>query len=530
MKEPVILRRRSATSTPRVIVALSVVVALFSLLPLAYLFVHVATGNPDTVRSTLASPRTLALLLNSAFLVIAVTTLATMIGVGLAWLTERTDLAGRGVWRVAAALPLAMPSYVAAYAWISTTDIEGAFGSVMVLTGSTFPYVYLSAAAALRSTGGTLEEVAASLGQNRWTVFRRVTWPTVRPAAAAGGLLVATYTLSDFGSVALMRYDVFTRAIFMSYRASFDRLPAAVLACVLVLMTLVITGAEMRTRSKAASLGNAQGPKRPPVPLRLGAWQVPALAILVGVLAISLAYPVIAVLGWFVSDLGQGLPGELGEVVLNTVLICAAAAAVATLAALPLGIYAARSQSKLSRTVQQVVYFAHGLPGLVVALAMVFFGIRYARAIYQEWPLLVLTYVLLLLSAAMGAIRGAVVTSSPRIEEAARSLGAGTDRVLRRVTLPLAMPGIAAGFVLVMLSAMKELPATLLLRPAGFETLATRLWMNTEELAYADAAPYALGLVLVAIIPAVALVRVSLPRSAKPADVQDAETVVEPLT
>lgn len=507
-------------------------VALFSLLPLAYLVVHVATGRRATVIATLASPRTLALLVNSAFLVITVTALATVIGVGLAWLTERTDLAGRNLWRVVAALPLAMPSYVAAYAWISTTELEGAAGSILVLTGSTFPYVYLSAAAALRGAGGTLEEVAASLGQNRWITFWRVTWPTVRPAAAAGGLLVATYTLSDFGSVALMRYDVFTRAIFMSYRASFDRLPAAVLACVLVVMTLVITAAEIRTRSKAASLGAAQGPKRPPVPLALGAWQLPALLTVAGLIAVSLGYPVVAVLGWFISDLGVGLPGELGRVIANTVLVCAVAGLIATLAALPLGIYAARSTSRLSRTIQQVVYFAHGLPGLVVALAMVFFGIRYARAIYQEVPLLVLTYVLLLLSAAMGAIRGAVVVSSPRVEEAARSLGAGTGLVLRRVTLPLALPGIAAGFVLVMLSAMKELPATLLLRPAGFETLATRLWMNTEELAYADAAPYALGLVLVAIPPAIALVRVSLPRvrasepAATPAQV-DAPVVVD---
>jgi iron(III) transport system permease protein len=492
---------------------LALLVAVGSLLPLAYLLIHVATGDRTTVVETIANPRTLALLWNSGFLVVSVTFLAMVIGVGLAWLTERTDLPGRGAWRVAAALPLAMPSYVAAYAWVSTTPVEGAFGSVLVLTGSTFPYVYLSAAAALRGTSGSLEEVAASLGRGRVTTFRRVTWPILRPAAAAGALLVATYTLSDFGSVALMRYDVFTRAIFMSYRASFDRLPAAVLACVLVVMTLLITGAELRTRSRATSLGSAQGPKRPPVPVPLGVWTVPALVTVVVVLAVSLGYPVGAVLGWLIAGLAGGLPAELLQVIANTVVVCAVAAALATVAALPLGIYAARSSSAVARAAQQVVYFAHGLPALVVALAVIFFGVRYARPIYQELPLLALTYVLLLLPAAMGTIRAAVVVSSPRIEEAARSLGASTALVLRRVTVPLALPGIAAGYVLVMLSAMKELPATLLLRPAGFETLATRLWMYTEDLAYADAAPYALGLVLVAILPAIALVRVSLPKS-----------------
>lgn len=506
------------------------VVAAFSVLPLVYLLIHVGTGNRDTVLRTLASPRTLGLLWNSAFLVVSVTTLTIVLGVGLAWLTERTDLPGRSVWRVACALPLAMPSYVAAYAWISTTDVEGAFGSVLVLTGSTFPYVYLSVAAALRGAGGTLEEVSGSLGRGRWTTFARVTWPTVRPAAAAGALLVATYALSDFGSVALMRFDVFTRAIFMSYRASFDRLPAAVLACVLVLMTLLITAAEMRTRSRAASLGTVQGPKRPPTPLELGVWRWPAVGGVVLLLLVSLGYPVAVVLGWLVRDLATGVPAELPVVVAQTVAVCAIAGVLATLAALPLGIYGARSESRLSRALQQVVYFAHGLPGLVVALAMVFFGVRYARAIYQEVPLLVLTYVLLLLSAAMGAIRSAVVLSSPKVEEAARSLGAGAGMVLRRVTLPLAMPGIAAGFVLVMLSAMKELPATLLLRPAGFETLATRLWLHTENLAYADAAPYALGLVLVAILPAFMLVRVSLPRQPGVQGVEDAESTVQPMT
>lgn len=518
----------SATTahTPRILVVLSVLVAVGSLLPLAYLILHVATGDRETVIETLTNPRTLALLANSIFLVVSVTFLAVVIGVGLAWLTERTNLPGRAVWRVAAALPLAIPSYVAAYAWVSTTPLEGALGSVLVLTGSTFPYVYLSAAAALRSTGGSMEEVAASLGRGRLTTFRRVTWPMVRPAAAAGGLLVATYTLSDFGSVALMRYDVFTRAIFMSYRASFDRLPAAVLACVLVVMTLVITGAEMRTRSRAGSLGIAQGPKRPPVPIPLGVWTVPVLAGVVLVLVISLGFPVSVVLGWSIADLTAGLPAELLRIIGNTVVVCAIAAAAATVAALPLGIYGARSSSVLSKTLQQVVYFAHGLPALVVALAVIFFGVRYAQPIYQKLPLLVLTYVLLLLPAAMGTIRAGVVMSSPRIEEAARSLGAGTALVLRRITLPLALPGIAAGYVLVMLSAMKELPATLLLRPAGFETLATRLWMHTENLDYAAAAPYALGLVLVAIPPAIALVRVSLPRS----EVRFSDPVVQSLT
>lgn len=156
----------------------------------------------------------------------------------------------------------------------------------------------------------------------------------------------------------------------------------------------------------------------------------------------------------------------------------------------------------MSRWVEHAVFLAHGLPGVVVGLSLVFLGASLARPLYQTTWMVAFAYATLFLPLAVAAVSGAVAQSSPAIEEAARSLGAPPRVVLRRVTLPLAAPGLGAGAALVMLTAMKELPATLLLRPTGTDTLATRLWSATGVGRYAEAAPYALTLVLLAAIPA----------------------------
>jgi iron(III) transport system permease protein len=157
--------------------------------------------------------------------------------------------------------------------------------------------------------------------------------------------------------------------------------------------------------------------------------------------------------------------------------------------------------------VEAATFAGHALPGIVVALSLVFFGVRLVPALYQEVPLLVLAYVVLFLPAAVAAVRSSVALSPPRLEEVARSLGQRPVDVLRRVTVPLAAPGVAAGAALVMLTAMKELPATLLLRPTGVDTLATQLWTQTGNAAFAAAAPYAALLVLLAAVPTALLSR-----------------------
>ncbi|KGM17441.1 hypothetical protein N867_03615, partial [Actinotalea fermentans ATCC 43279 = JCM 9966 = DSM 3133] len=198
----------------------------------------------------------------------------------------------------------------------------------------------------------------------------------------------------------------------------------------------------------------------------------------------------------------------LGPAGLSTVWVALLGAAAATALAVPVGVLAARHPGRGGRLFEHLTFAGHAVPGLVVALALVFFGVRYAQPIYQETPLLVLAYAVLFMPAVVGSVRAAVSQSPRRLEEVARSLGRTPAGVLRHVTLPLAAPGVAAGFALVTLTAMKELPATLLLRPTGMDTLATRLWTHTGVGAYAAAAPYAVALVLLAAVPTVVLSRV----------------------
>jgi iron(III) transport system permease protein len=502
--------RPAAERPPAVLVVPAALAALVALLPLAYLVVRAGESGWVTAWEIVVRERTVRLVLRSLGLTAAVTAVCLVVGVALAWLTARTDLPGRRTFGVVAALPLAVPSYVAAYAWISTfPGLAGFWGTLLVLSACTYPYVYLPVVAALRRADPSLEEVSRSLGRSSLATFLRVTLPQIRPAAAAGGLLVALYVLSDFGAPSLLRYDVFTRVIHDSYRSSFDRTPAAVLSILLVVLTIAITVGETRTRGRAGQARVGSGVARTAAPVALGRWAPAGVLACVGVAGVALAFPAGTLVYWLAVGASARLDvGRLTDAATATVGVALLGALVTTLLAIPVGILAARHTGRPVRVLEQATYAGHALPGVVVALALVFLGVRYLQPIYQEVPLLVLGYAVLFLPAAVGAVRASVAQSPRRLEEVSRSLGYGPWATLRRVTVPLAGPGIATGAALVLLTAMKELPATLLLRPTGMDTLATRLWTETGSGAYAAAAPYAAALVLLAIVPTVLLTRV----------------------
>ena len=251
--------RRARRRPPLLLAAAACTVVALVCLPLAYLVLRVVQGGAEAW-SVLGRHRILELVAQTALLVVLVTAVALVLGVSLAWLVTRTDLPGRRFWAVAAGLPLVIPSYVAALILLAAfgprgflqqilegpfgvervPEIYGLWGAVLALTISTYPYVYLLAGAAFRELDPALEEASRSLGRSRAQTFRRVTLPVLRPSLGAGALLVALYTLSDFGAVSLMQYSSLTRAIFLQYRSLFDRTPAAVLTLVLVLLTVVV--------------------------------------------------------------------------------------------------------------------------------------------------------------------------------------------------------------------------------------------------------------------------------------------------
>ncbi|MGQ0630653.1 MAG: ABC transporter permease [Sporichthyaceae bacterium] len=495
--------RRRRERLPLILLLPALLAAVVALLPLIYLAVRSTERGAGEMADVLFTDRTLELTLRSLGLAVAVTAGSLVIGIGLAYLVTRTSLPGRRFWAVVAALPLAMPTYVAAFAWISLFPTFGGFsGSLLVLTLCCYPYVFLPVAAVLEFTDPSQDEVARSLGQGPWRTFVSVTLRQVRPAAAAGGLLVMLYVLSDFGSVSILRYDVFTRVIFTSYRGSFDPTPAAILALLLVAITVVIVAAEGRLRGRAGYARIGGGSARPHPPLHLGRATVPALAAAIGIAVLALGVPGYALIYWSARGSSAGIDwSELTTAAGHTLLLSGLGAMLIIVLALPVGILAARHRGRVPRWIEQATYAGHALPGLVVALAVIFLTVRYANGIYQRTPGLLLAYAVLFLPAAVGAVRASVAQSPPVLEDMARALGRSPLGVLRSVTLPLAAPGVAAGAALVFLTCMKELPATILLRPTGVDTLATELWGQTQVNAYAAAAPYAAALVLLAAIP-----------------------------
>lgn len=482
------------------------VAALVAVLPLWYLLAR--AQSPGQVVDLLATAAVVRLTVRSLLLTATVTAAAVVIGTVGAWLVARTDLPGRRLFQVGLVLPLAVPSYVGAFAWLGLWPrLAGFPGAAIVLTLATYPYVLLPTLAALRRLDPALEEVAASLGRGRGRVAWTVAIRQVRTSIAAGALLVALYVLSDFGAVATMRYEVFTWVIYGAYRSGFDPTRAAILSLLLVALALVLVVAESRARGRANARIGSGVPRRVRV-VHLGAWRWPAVAGLALVLAAAIGVPIGSIAHWVATGAADSLDAaEFVGALAATLRLSALAAVACVLLAIPVGVLAARYPTRGAIALERAAYLGHALPGIVVAIAMVYVGVRLLRPVYQETPLLVLAYVVLFLPLAIGGVRTAVEHSPVRAEEVARSLGSSRWAVLRRVTLPLAAPGIAAGAAMVLLTAMKELPATLLLHPTGTETLATMLWRYMLVSNYSAAAPYAAVIVLGAALPAVLLAR-----------------------
>jgi iron(III) transport system permease protein len=373
-------------------------------------------------------------------------------------------------------------------------EIYGLPGAWLALTLSTYPFVFVLAASALRSLDPSLEDAARGLGESAFDAFRRVTLPTLRPSLGAGALLVALYVLSDFGAVSLMQYDSLTRAIFLQYRSLFDRTPAAVLALVLVALTGLVLALELRARGRARARYHraGTGAARRARPVALGRWRWAALAFCSLVVGVGLVVPITVLVYW--ATRADRLDWSWGPA-FSSVGISLLAAAATVAASLPVALLAVRYARPWTVALERFSYAANALPGIVIALSFVFFAANYATPIYQTLTLLVLAYVVRFFPQALAGSHSALLRVSPRLEEAGRGLGKSSAEVFARVTAPLLAPGLLAGGALVFLSTMKELPATLLLRPIGFETLATEIWKYTSVAAYSQAALPALVLI-----------------------------------
>ena len=480
----------------------------------------VVAAESATAAEAVLTSHSLGLVLRSAGLAAAVTAGAIALAVPLAWLTVRSDLPGRRTWATLATLPLVMPSYIVAYVFVAVLrprgllaealapfgvqelpPIYGFLGAWLVLTLCTYPLVLIPLRAALRRLDPALEEAARVMGRKPLEVFRTVVLPQLAPAIGGGGVLVALYVLSDFGAVAILRFDSFTREIYIAFQSA-QRTEAAALGMVLVVVMLALFALYARVRGARALHRSSPGSQRPAAPARLGGWRWPALGFCSGVVAITLVLPIAVLVYWASKDVASGLDAAaIAANAGNSLLAAAAAAGAAAAAAVVVAVLAVRFPGYATRAIERVGYAGYALPGIVVALALVFFGTRVALPLYQTLAMLVFALTIHYLPLAVGPVGTALLQVPPRLEEAARGLGRSPLQVFRTITRPLVTSGVLAGAALVFLHALKELPATLLLAPIGFETLATDIFRQTTTGFFEAGAIPALILLLIAAPP-----------------------------
>ena len=511
------------TRPPAVVWVPALVIAVLLLTSPVYLAVRTLGAGSDAA-DLIFSLRTLWVVWRTVALMAAVMIGCILISAPLAWLTVRTDLPARGFWRVVTMLPLALPSYIVGFTiavglgprgilqgWLEAAfgveripSIYGFPGAAFTLIIISFPYVLLPIRAALWNMDTSLEESARALGRTRWQTFRSVTLPMLRPAILAGGLLAALYALSDFGAVAIMRYETFTWSIFIQYGAALNRTLAAAWSLGLIALALVVVWGEYVARSAGGGryYRSGSGAARLPEPIPLGAWRWPAQAYCAVVALVSLGLPVAVLVYWTVRGVAAGEPLLLlWRAAANSVGVSALASALTVICAAPIAVLAVRYSGGFSRWLERLGFIGFALPGIVIALGLVYFGANYAPWLYQSLAMLAVAYVTLFLPAAVGSLRTSLMQVRPEFEDAARSLGKPPLVVLLSITLPLVRPGILTGAALVFLLTMKELPATLILSPIGFTTLASSIWAAAEEAFFAQAAAPALLLVIVSSIP-----------------------------
>ena len=496
------------------------VVVLLTASPLLNLCMAVLAAGSQGVSSLLSG--SVVTLMGRTLLLATLTTLwALVLGVPPAWILTRTDLPGRRLFRVLGVLPLAIPPYIGALTYITLlgpvglvntayralgasgqlVNIYGMWGGVLVLGLFTYPYILLLAGSALESSNPALEEAARAAGYGPIGIFVQVTLPLLRPSLLAGSLLVFLYALSDFAAVSFLRVTTFTTEIYHQLNTRFDERGASTLSGVLVLLTVLVLVAQRRTLGRRSFVQRRTGAK-PPTLYPLGRWRVPALLCTFVVLGGSVFLPIALLLyqagsaATIIQTLASGQ-----RYLWNSLWTAAVAATVASGLALFVAYLIDRRKGLVGLLLTASTQVGYAIPGTVLGLSLILLYNTYLPWIYGTAAMVVLGYLLRYLPQAVQGSAAALSQVDPNLEEAARGLGRSGWQALREVTIPLIRPGMVAGWMLVFISSIKEVAATLLLRPAGFDTLPVRIWIATIEVDFAGAASTSLILIATTALP-----------------------------
>ena len=491
------------------------------------------------------------LVVNTLLLMAGVGTGTLLIGTGLAWLVVHYRFPGRGLFEWALILPLAVPAYVIGFAFMGLFDFAGPFqsalrrglgqglrlpeirsygGVVLMMTLVFYPYVYLLARVAFREQGIAGLETARTLGRSRLGAFLHVTLPLARPALAAGVALAMMEALADFGTVATFGYRTLTEAVYRVWHGMFDRAAATQLASLLLRFALALMLLERRSRGRAR-FAETRGRGPLPSPVRLVGWQAAAATtICLAVLTLAFLLPVGQLAWWGAGALrARQVAPDFVALLGRTCALALATAVVACLLAVLLA-YAGRLHATSPvRLASQFASMGYALPGAVIAVGVL---LSLAWVDHTIVPLLerglgrplgllltgsaaglIVAYLVRFLAVSLQSVEAGLGKISPGLDDAARSLGVGAGGTLRRVHAPLLRGSLLTAIVLVYVETMKEMPATLLLRPLGLNTLAIEIWERTSEAMWQEASVPALTLVIVGLLPVVALVHLTTRRS-----------------
>lgn len=521
----------------------SLIIAGLVIAPLVVIFSQWFVPASD-VWTHLADTVLAGLLRNTVVLIIGVGTGVLLLGVGLAWLTAMCEFPGRRIFEWALMLPLAVPAYVLAFVMIGLLDfssplatwlrntvgtelswlpgIRSEAGVIAIMSLAFYPYVYMLARTAFISQGRNLLDSGRVLGLGPWAAFYRIALPMARPAIAAGVSLAIMEALADFGAVSVFNYDTFTTAIYKSWLGLFSLSAAAQLASLLLLFVLVALFSERYLRKKARYESSSRSGQE--LRYRLAGRQaLAASGFAASVLFFAFIVPVGQLCLWAIEVAIDDLDLRYLRFFFNTLALGLIAAILTAFAALMLAYTYRLKPDRFAGITLRISTIGYALPGSVLAvgimLAVVWFDEKLAQLLTswfdipaRQWLVgtlivLVLAYIVRFLAVAHSPVDSAFERIRPSILQAARSLGAGNWQILWQVSMPMLKGGILSGTLLVFVEVMKEMPATLLLRPFGWDTLATRIFEMTSEGEWERAALPAMTLVLAGLLPVILLVR-----------------------
>ncbi|MGE0457281.1 MAG: ABC transporter permease [Bauldia sp.] len=486
---------------------------------------------------------------NTAVLLIGVGIAVTIIGVGTAWLVATFRFPGRRFFEWALLLPLAVPTYIVAYAYLDVMhptgpvqtfirdifgiasprdfrlpDIRAMWGCIVLFSLVLFPYVYLPVRALFVLQSASYVEAARMLGSGPRKAFFRIAVPLIRPALVIGLTLALLEALNDVGAAQFLGVRTMTVSIYTVWSTNHSVEGAAqiALAMLAVILALLVWERSARRRQRYVGGGHRTAP---PPPVRLRGWRAIAAMVACALpILLGFAVPVSYLVHSALTRIGEfGWPPQLLSWIGNTVTL----ASIATIIAVALGLflaYAARIlQGRAGRIALRLSTIGYALPGTVLALGVLTpigsidnainrfmqdtFGASVGLVLLGSGAAVIFAYILRFLPIAVGNAEAGLAKVSPSLDMAARSLGAGPAEAARRIHLPIIRPALIAGALLVFVDCMKELPATLMLRPLNFETLATQLYGEAVRGTYEVAAVSALAIVLVGLLPVILLAR-----------------------